>query len=102
LVNHRIVIITSIVVAATAAAVSSKFDSYSRVGGIIGSSVSSAFLILLGIMNAYILYRLVKQMKKALRLRDGEQDQAWNIEGGGFLFSILKRMFKLINRSVFN
>ncbi|OAX84955.1 hypothetical protein ACJ72_00681 [Emergomyces africanus] len=96
--HSTIVIITSIVVAATAAAVSSKFDTYSRIGGIIGSSVSSAFLILLGIMNAYILYKLVQQMKKVLNLKPGEEDEVWKIEGGGVLFKVLKRMFKLIDR----
>ncbi|OJD10785.1 hypothetical protein ACJ73_09698, partial [Blastomyces percursus] len=96
--HSTIVIITSIIVAATAAAVSSKFDSYSRIGGIIGSSVSSAFLILLGIMNAYILYKLVQQMKKALHLREGEEDEVWKVEGGGVLFKVLKKMFKLIDR----
>ncbi|OJD16754.1 hypothetical protein AJ78_03092 [Emergomyces pasteurianus Ep9510] len=96
--HSTIVIVTSIVVAATAAAVSSKFDRYSRVGGIIGSSVSSAFLILLGIMNAYILYKLVQQMKKVLHLKPGEEDKMWKIEGGGVLFRVLKKMFKLIDR----
>ena len=85
-------------VAATAAAVSSKFDSFSRIGGIIGSSVSAAFLILLGIMNAYILYKLIKQMKKVFALPDGQEDEAWKIEGGGILFAVLKKMFKLIDR----
>ncbi|KAK2774007.1 hypothetical protein FQN53_003871 [Emmonsiellopsis sp. PD_33] len=98
--HSTIVVITSIVVAATAAAVSSKFDQYSRVGGIIGSSVSSAFLILLGIMNAYILYKLIQQMKKVLNLREGEEDEMWKIEGGGFLFSVLKKMFRIIDRYV--
>lgn len=91
-------IITSIVVAATAAAVSSRFDSFSNIGGIIGSSVSAAFLILLGLMNGYILYKLIKQMQKVLALREGEEDEAWKIEGGGPLFSILKKMFKIIDR----
>lgn len=95
-----IVIITSIVVAATAAAVSSRFDSFSTVGGIIGTSVSAAFLILLGLMNTYILYKLVKQMQKVFRLPEGREDEAWKIEGGGILFSVLKKMFKLIDRYV--
>lgn len=95
-----IVIITSIVVAATAAAVSSRFDSFSTVGGIIGTSVSAAFLILLGLMNFYILYKLYKQMQKVLDLPEGHEDEAWKIEGGGVLFNVLKRMFKLINRCV--
>ncbi|KAL3480731.1 high-affinity nickel-transport protein-domain-containing protein [Aspergillus californicus] len=96
--HSTIVIITSIVVAATAAAVSSRFDKFSTVGGIIGTSVSAAFLILLGIMNAYTLYKLYKQLQKVLDLPEGQEDEAWKVEGGGILFSVLKRMFKLINR----
>lgn len=84
--------------AATAAAVSSRFDSFSTVGGIIGTSVSAAFLILLGLMNFYILYKLYKQMQKVLDLPEGQEDEAWKIEGGGVLFNVLKRMFKLIDR----
>lgn len=95
-----IVIITSIVVAATAAAVSSRFDKFSTIGGIIGSSVSAAFLILLGLMNGYILFKLIRQMKKVFRLPAGQEDEAWKIEGGGILFSVLKKMFKLIDRYV--
>ena len=100
LTQSSIVIITSIVVAATAAAVSERFDSFSTVGGIIGTSVSAAFLILLGLMNAYILYKLVKQMEKVFNLPEGHEDEAWKIEGGGVLFSVLKKMFKLIDRYV--
>ncbi|KAJ5605551.1 hypothetical protein N7510_008332 [Penicillium lagena] len=66
--HSTIVIITSIVVAATAAAVSSRFGSFSTIGGIIGSSVSAVFLILLGLMNGYILYKLIKQMQKVFSL----------------------------------
>ncbi|KAL4878999.1 high-affinity nickel-transport protein-domain-containing protein [Aspergillus karnatakaensis] len=96
--HSTIVIVTSIVVAATAAAVSSRFDRFSTIGGIIGTSVSAAFLILLGIMNAYILYKLYKQMQKVLDLPEGQEDEAWKIEGGGFLFGVLKKMFKLVDR----
>lgn len=93
-------IITSIVVAATAAAVSEKFNAFGTVGGIIAGSVSTSFLIILGIMNAYILYRLVKQMKKVLELDEGEVEEGRKFEGGGCLFLVLKKMFKLINRFV--
>ena len=96
--KDRIVVITSIVVAATAAAVSDRFDSFNTVGGIIGTSVSAAFLILLGLMNAYILYKLYKQMQKVLNLPEGREDEAWKIEGGGILFNVLRKMFKVINR----
>lgn len=92
---------------------SNRFGSFSTVGGIIGTSVSAGFLILLGIMNAYILYKLVQQMRKVLRFYrrrqyenehpedvhvNEEEIDIWKIEGGGFLFAVLKRMFVLIDR----
>ncbi|KAJ9614443.1 hypothetical protein H2200_002579 [Cladophialophora chaetospira] len=97
--HSTIVVITSIVVAATAAGIAGRFDSFGTVGGIIGTSVSAVFLILLGIMNAYILYKLIVQIKKVIRLQpDQEGEEAWKIEGGGCFFRVLKRMFKLIDR----
>ncbi|CAI6337291.1 unnamed protein product [Periconia digitata] len=96
--HSTIVIITSLVVAGTAAAVSSKFDNFSRVGGIIGTSVSAAFLLLLGIMNLYILYKLIVQMKRMLRSDPGSEHAEFKIQGGGCLFPILQKLFKLIDK----
>lgn len=97
--HSTIVVITSIVVAATAAGVAGRFDRFSTIGGIIGSSVSAAFLILLGLMNCYILVRLVGQMRKVLRLSEGRaEEEGWKVEGGGCLFRVLKGMFRLIDR----
>ncbi|KAH0538131.1 hypothetical protein FGG08_005239 [Glutinoglossum americanum] len=95
--ESRIVAITSIVVAATAAAVTDKFDHYSRVGGIIGTSVSAAFLIILGIMNMYILYKLVQQMRRLIGARVREEE-GFKIQGAGCLFQVFKRLFKLVDR----
>lgn len=39
-------------------------------------------------------------MQKVFNLPEDQADEAWKIEGGGILFSILKKMFKLIDRSV--
>jgi nickel/cobalt transporter (NiCoT) family protein len=98
--HSTIVVITSIVVAATAAGISKHFSSFGLVGGIVGTSVSAAFLILLGAMNAYILYKLIVQMNRLLALPVGAESSpaALKFEGGGPLFRVLKRMFKLIDR----
>lgn len=95
-------IITSVVVAATAAAVRDKFDKYSQIGGIIGSSVSAGFLIILGIMNVFILFRLVKQLRAYLRSGNDRPSEYVSLElvGGGVFFGLLQKMFKLIDRSV--
>ncbi|KAL1650892.1 hypothetical protein SLS58_001011 [Diplodia intermedia] len=100
--HSTIVVVTSIVVAATASAVSDKFDRFSRVGGIIGTSVSAAFLILLGVMNVYILYRLVKQLNALLATHPSEDDEGedFKIHGAGCLFNVFKGMFKMIDRFV--
>ncbi|MBE7180939.1 MAG: hypothetical protein INR71_06975, partial [Terriglobus roseus] len=69
----------------------------SRVGGIIGTSVSAAVLLLLGAMNAYILARLVQQLRALLRADDVAHGQ-FQLQGGGCLFTLLKRTFKLVDR----
>ncbi|KAF3938233.1 hypothetical protein ABW19_dt0204753 [Dactylella cylindrospora] len=96
--HSTIVIITSIAVAATANAISDKFDLYSRVGGIIGTSVSAAFLIILALMNIYILVVLFVQLRKIQQTGSEAEGQIFKIQGGGILFPLFKKMFKLIDR----
>lgn len=96
--HSTIVIITSLVVAGTAAAVSSKFDDFSRVGGIIGTSVSASFLLLLGIMNIYILWKLVAQMRRLVRCEPGTEQDEFKIQGAGVLFGLLQKLFKIVDR----
>ena len=89
--------ITSIVVAATATAISSRFGAFSKIGGIIGTSVSAGFLVILGTMNIYILYKLVQQLKKLIATAPGEEHR-FEIKGAGCLFYLFQKMFKLIDR----
>jgi high-affinity nickel-transport protein len=87
--HSTIVIITSIVVASTAAA-----------GGIIGSTVSALFLIVLGIMNVWILVKLLKELRKVMNTPADAEEPEFRIEGGGCLFQVLKKMFRLVDRYV--
>ena len=96
--RSRIVVITSIVVAATATSISQRFNSFSKVGGIIGTSVSAGFLLLLGILNAYIFIKLYRELHRVSRASNAERKE-FKIEGKGFLFWVLKRLFKMIDRS---
>jgi len=45
----------------------------------------------------YICYKLIQQLRKAIRLPPGEE-QEFKIEGAGCLFHLFKRMFRLIDR----
>ena len=95
--HSTIVIITSIVVAATSSAISSKFDTFSQVGSIIGTSVSAGFLILLGAMNIYILIKLVNQMHSLIAHTSGETLDL-DVQGAGCLFYLFRKLFRLIDR----
>jgi high-affinity nickel-transport protein len=98
--HSTIVIITCVVVAATASEFSSHFDDFEKVGGVIGTSVSAAFLIVLSIMNVYILYKLVIQLRSIVYdgPLTGEEQEPWI--GAGWLTTIFKRLFKFIDRCV--
>ena len=96
--HSTIVVVTCIVVAASSAAISERFGSFSKVGSIIGSSVSAAFLILLGVMNGYIFYKLYQQLQRAIAAPIGEESLEFNFEGGGVMMKILRRLFKIVDR----
>jgi len=95
--HSTIVVITSIVVAASSAAATKHFDGFSRVGGIIGSSVSAAFLLLLGAMNTYILFKLVQRLRALIHTRPGCEPDPSIAEGGGVLFHLTKKLFRFID-----
>ncbi|GAP89719.1 putative high-affinity nickel-transporter [Rosellinia necatrix] len=113
--HSTIVIITCIVVAATAGALRERFESFQYIGGIIGTSVSAAVLILLCIGNGWVLYRLVGRLRDVLREPDPHgpgngggdgteyagDDSAvrdLQLDGPGFLTNMLRGLFRVIDR----
>lgn len=96
--HSTIVIVTSIVVAASSAAIQKRFDGFSTIGSIIGSSVSAAFLILLGAMNCWILYKLYQQLQRAIVSPIVHETLDFSFEGGGCMTMLLRRTFKLVDR----
>lgn len=66
---------------------------------IIGTTLSSTFLITLGIMNAYILYSLIRQMRKILH-KSASQDTQVSLDGGGRKLQRFTRVIgKIFDRS---
>lgn len=126
--HSTIVIVTCIVVAATSGALRDRFDNFQYVGGIVGTSVSAAFLILLCLGNGWVLYRLVRRLRVVLSEadphhpaeegdeedggrvgrsssevgREGDgQDQATahlQLEGAGFLANVFRKLFRIVDR----
>jgi high-affinity nickel-transport protein len=102
--HSTIVVVTCIVVAATSGALEKRFDGFERVGNIVGTAVSAGVLILLGVGNAWILLKLVQKLRELLN-KDVDEDAltfradgGFNLEGGGLLVRLLKKVFKVIDR----
>jgi high-affinity nickel-transport protein len=109
--HSTIVIITCIVVAATSGALRDKFDDFTRVGNIIGTSVSAAFLLLLSVGNGWVLYKLVKRLRELLaqqrRVAQGEEDESavdtsahghLGLDGVGFMSRVFRKLFVIVDR----
>lgn len=114
--HSTIVIITCIVVAATSGALRSRFDNFSHVGNIIGTSVSAAVLLILSAGNGWVLYRLVGKLREVLaeqqrrplaaRTEDGEDENSrvdsaaggLALDGHGFIATIFRRVFNVVDR----
>jgi nickel/cobalt transporter (NiCoT) family protein len=105
--HSTIVIITCIVVAATSGALRDRFENYQYVGGIIGTSVSATFLVVLCAANTWILYRLVGRLREELHRPEhlataAEEDAAMRgqqtFEGVGVLSKLFRWVFRIVDR----
>jgi high-affinity nickel-transport protein len=98
--HSTVVVVASIGVAATAAAFSDRLESFHAVGGVIGTSVSSLFLLLIGAINLVLLVNVYKTFQ---RVKQGgsysETDLDMLLANGGFFARIFHRLFRLIRRS---
>ncbi|AVA21631.1 MULTISPECIES: HoxN/HupN/NixA family nickel/cobalt transporter [unclassified Rhizobium] len=98
--HSTIVVLASVVIAATAAAMQSQLDSFHDIGGVIGTAVSAAFLLLIGIANLFVLKGVWSAFRRAQRGgRIAEEDLDTLLAGGGFLGRIFRPMFKVVTRS---
>ncbi|OAA53673.1 high affinity nickel transport protein nic1 [Cordyceps fumosorosea ARSEF 2679] len=115
--HSTVVLVTCVVVAATSGALRDRFDGFARVGNIVGTSVSAAFLIVLCVGNGWVLYKLVTRLRQVLderRRREAEGGDGaavsteydaeatasgqFNLEGGGFMARVLGFLFRAIDR----
>ena len=70
-----------------------------NIGGLVGTSVSGVFLVLIGIVNLVILLDIVRVYR---RMRRGEYDRdrlQAELTGGGFMTRVFGGLFKLISHS---
>ena len=98
--RSTIVLLTSIAIAATAAALKDRLDAFRDIGGVIGTSVSALFLLLIGIANLFILRGVWKVFTRARRGHKivGEDLDAL-LAGRGLLARVFRPIFGVVSRS---
>jgi high-affinity nickel-transport protein len=98
--HSSVVLLASVAVALTASALQTRFPAFQKVGGIIGTSVSAFFLLLIAFINIFIM---IGTYRTFLRVRDGgscsEQDIDMLVPRGGLFAHLFRSLFKLIRRS---
>jgi high-affinity nickel-transport protein len=98
--HSTIVFGLSAAIALTSVALKNRFDSFLAVGGIIGTSVSTLFLIAIAIANFLVLisvYRTFQQVKAGGAYVD--EDLNHILAKRGFFGRIFRNLFRLINHS---
>ncbi len=94
--HSSVVVLASIGVALTAAHV----EAFKAVGGVIGTSVSAVFLLVIALMNLVILRSIYKAWR---HVREGgayvEEDFDLLLADRGFMARIFRPLFRLISRS---
>ncbi|ORX90304.1 high-affinity nickel transporter [Basidiobolus meristosporus CBS 931.73] len=98
--HSTIVVVAAIAIAATATAVADKFPAFRDVSGVIGTCVSGAFLLLIGIMNAIVLVSIWKQLQTLRREKVyREIDVEEMLNSGGVLSRFFRPIFNFIDAS---
>ncbi|KAI9303210.1 high-affinity nickel-transport protein-domain-containing protein [Cunninghamella echinulata] len=99
--HSTIVFVVCIIVAATANAVANGVDNFSEIGGIIGTSVSITFLILIATLNILVLVgviRTLNRLKKEGVYSELDIDD-YLLNRGGLLGRFFRPVFKFVNAS---
>ncbi|MEA2988744.1 MAG: nickel/cobalt transporter (NiCoT) family protein [Alphaproteobacteria bacterium] len=98
--HSTVVVLATVAVAVTATAFREQLEDFRAVGGMIGVSVSAAFLLVIAAINVVILvnvYRAFQRVKNGAGC--GTEDLDILLANRGFFARIFQRLFRMIERS---
>lgn len=94
--HSSIVVLASAAIAATATAFGERLDAFHTTGSVIGTAVSSLFLLLMAFVNLVILCGIWRSFKAFRQGKKVDMDAA---VGGGMMRWLFGRTFRLIGKS---
>ncbi|TXM70780.1 HoxN/HupN/NixA family nickel/cobalt transporter [Methylobacterium sp. WL12] len=98
--HSTVVVAAAAAVALAATSLITASEGYREIGGLIGTGVSAAFLILIGLVNLVVLagvWRAFRQMRRTSRYVEADFDVL--LANQGVLARILRPLFRLVTRS---
>lgn len=98
--HSTIVILATVVIAATAAAFQQELEEFHAIGGLIGTAVSATFLLAIGIANLFVLRGVWAAFRRARcgeRIVDEDLDML--LAGRGLIARIFRPLFRVVSRS---
>ncbi len=98
--HSSIVILASLAIAATAAALQGELSAFHDIGSVIGTAVSAAFLLVIGLANLIVLKGIWAAFSRARRgERIVDEDLDALLAGRGLLARIFRPLFGVVSRS---
>jgi high-affinity nickel-transport protein len=98
--HSTIVVLASLTIAGTTAAMRDRLEAFKAIGAVIGTSVSAAFLLLIALVNLVILRQVWRGFRHVAR---GGNWNAANSDaltsGGGILARLCRPLFRSVTRS---
>jgi nickel/cobalt transporter (NiCoT) family protein len=98
--HSTVVVLASVGVAVTASAFKDRMGDFQTIGGVIGTAISAAFLLLIATINAVVLvnvYRVFHRAKNGDTV--GDEELNLMMAGGGLFARACRSLFRLIGAS---
>lgn len=98
--HSTIVVVASVAIAATATAFKDRVEAFHAVGGVVGTMVSSAFLLAIAAMNFSVLLSVRRAFRRVCAgERLAPDELGVMLAGGGLLARLFRPLFRVIRRS---
>ena len=98
--HSTVVVLATVAIAATAAALQARFEEFHEVGGLIGTGVSALFLLSIAVVNLVVLigvWRSFRHVRRGGRIKPEYLDVF--VVGGGVLARLFRALFGIVSRS---